>query len=102
MIINDGRESTAALRSNASPMERHGRRDIDRFPTQQAATPRQICVFSIGEKIFVEELPVERRILQRFAAIESGGARGTKHVFRRIVLTQIRLAGAAVKVSLIP
>src|SRR4051812_22199015 len=69
MIIDEVRQLTASFGGDAAAMQPDSARHIESVPSAESASPCEIRVFPVGEKIFIEILAVDRRIVQRLAAI---------------------------------
>src|SRR5215510_2839256 len=101
MIVDFPRKLIAPLRRDTAPMPCNRRRHIDRSPAQQPAAPCQIRILAIGEEIFVEILPVDRRIIEGRTAVHGCRAAWTENLFRRFELPFVLFAGASVEMPLL-
>src|SRR5262245_16778295 len=100
MVVDQRRKLGTPLRGYATPVESDCGRNIDRSPAHQPAAPGKIRILAIGKEILIEELTVNRDILERLQSIECRSAAGSEYIFGFVELTQVRLICSAVEMPL--
>ena len=78
-FLHPGRISTKALRCGSPMMEADGIRGIETVVSRHLRSERKICIFIIGNKIFIEQAyPVED-----FASVDARSCAGPKDLVRK-------------------
>ena len=97
--VGEGGHLSPALGHVASPVVRHGRRDVERPPAEPAQPPREVRVLAVQEEVRIEVAGRDLRALERGAAVEPGRPRSSEDLLLPAVASRRRLAGAAVEVA---
>ena len=99
MHVDLGRQRAAVAGQNLAHVIAAGVGSVDALPAHQLRAPRDIRIFAVHEEIGIEELAIERDVVDHFAAVESGRGGGAEHKFVLQVMAVIHFLAAAVQMA---
>src|SRR3954453_23173582 len=99
MPVDRMRQLREPLGRDSTHVPAHRFRRVKGPPSENLPPPRQVGILAIGEKIFVEELPLETEVLHGFPSEESGCAACTKNIFRFFILAYVLGVPTAIEVA---
>src|SRR5262249_13006370 len=73
-------------------------RSVKALPAENLRSPRQVGVFAVGKKIFVEELALDAHIFDHRPPVENSRSACAEDKFGALVLALVRFVSAALQV----
>src|SRR4030095_13320535 len=91
MVVDERRKFRTPLRRDSTTMQCNRAGYVNRLPAHQTATPGQIGVFAVREKVLIEVLPLNSDNFESLQAVNRGSSARTEDVFSFVELSSIGL-----------